>query len=209
MTIRIVLADDHPLIRNGIKELLNDTHDMKVVGEAEDGEQAYQMVRDLSPDVLLLDMNLPVLNGVELTKKIVEEDLPLQILVLSAHKNRGYIEEMINLGAGGYLIKDEVPTELINAIRGVAQGQRGWLSREVSAMLSQISASEADSQSLTPREKEVLQKVIDGQTNKEIAYTLGISEKTVEKHLSSTYKKLGVNSRVEAAVLAVDQDLFA
>ena len=208
MTILVLLADDHPVVRSGIRNLLESVEDINVVGEASDGQQAYQLIKEMKPDVLLLDMELPVMDGVELTQKLVSEDVDLKILALSSYSDRGYISEMLSLGANGYLIKDEVPQNIINAIRGVAQGEEGWVSREVAAMLSQITYPDSEQEELTPREKEVLGLAVEGQTNREIAYNLDISEKTVEKHLHNVYRKLDVSSRVEAAVLAVEKGLI-
>lgn len=206
-SIRVLLADDHPIVRDGIRNLLADSMGIEVVGEAEDGAEAYQKVLDLTPDVLLLDMELPEINGVDLTRKLVEEGVAVRILALSSYSDRGYIAEMLALGASGYLIKDEVPKNIVNAIRGVAQGEQGWVSREVAAILSQLAVSDRSDDNLTEREMEVLAEVVAGKTNREIAYALGISEKTVEKHLNNVFEKLDVRSRVEAAVLAVQNNL--
>ncbi len=208
MTIRIVLAEDHPVVRSGIKTLLESASDLEVIGEAADGQQAYKMVRDLEPDVLLLDVELPVLDGVELTRKLAEEKVQVKILVLSSYSDREYIREMLSQGASGYLIKDEVPENILNAIRGVFRGEDGWVSREVAAQLGKMTSRESERQELTPREIDVLSLVVEGQTNREIAFNLDISEKTVEKHLHNVYKKLDVSSRVEAAVLAVEEGLL-
>lgn len=206
-SIRVLLADDHPIVRDGIRNLLADSMGIEVVGEAEDGAEAYQKVLDLTPDVLLLDMELPEINGVDLTRKLVEEGVAVKILALSSYSDRGYIAEMLALGASGYLIKDEVPKNIVNAIRGVAQGEQGWVSREVAAILSQLAISDRSDDNLTEREMEVLAEVVAGKTNREIAYALEISEKTVEKHLNNVFEKLDVRSRVEAAVLAVQNNL--
>lgn len=206
-SIRVLLADDHPIVRDGIRNMLADSIGIEVVGEAEDGEEAYQKVLDLTPDVLLLDMELPKISGVDLTRRLVEEGARVKILALSSYSDRGYISEMLALGASGYLIKDEVPKNILNAIRGVAQGEQGWVSREVAAILSQMAFQDQYSDDLTEREMEVLAHVVEGKTNREIAYDLEISEKTVEKHLNNIFEKLNVRSRVEAAVLAVQNKL--
>ncbi len=204
--IKVVLADDHPIVRDGIKNLLNGSVGIEVVGEAEDGEEAYQLVLEKKPDVLLLDMELPIINGVDLTQRLVEEKVKVRVLALSSYNDKGYISEMLALGASGYLIKDEVPKNIVDAIRGVAHGEQGWVSREVAAVLSRMAMNNSNSE-LTNREKEVLKHVVDGETNREIAYALEISEKTVEKHLNNVFEKLEVRSRVEAAVLAVQNNL--
>ncbi|MEJ2759208.1 MAG: response regulator transcription factor [Anaerolineales bacterium] len=206
-SIRVLLADDHPIVRDGIRNLLSDSIGIEVIGEAEDGEEAYQKVLALTPDVLLLDMELPKISGVDLTRKLLEEGVKVKILALSSYNDRGYISEMLALGASGYLIKDEVPKDILNAIRGVAQGEQGWVSREVAAILSQMAFQDQNTEDLTEREMEVLRHVVEGQTNREIAYDLEISEKTVEKHLNNIFEKLSVRSRVEAAVLAVQNKL--
>jgi len=206
-SIKVYLADDHPLIRDGIKNLLEGFSEIEVVGEAADGEQAYQQVFSTKPDVLILDVELPQLNGVELTKKLRSDGSGVKILALSAYKNKTYISEMLAQGASGYLVKDEVPKRLVDAIRGIAQGEQGWVSREVAHILSRMALNDSLDGQLTDREREVLTHVVDGKTNREIGYTLDISEKTVEKHLHSVYNKLDVRSRVEAAVLAVESGL--
>jgi two-component system NarL family response regulator len=208
MSIRVLLAEDHPVVRSGIKNILDSAPDIEVVAEAEDGQQAYQLIQDLDPDLLLLDLELPVMDGVELTQRLVDEESAVKILVLSSYSDRASISEMLSLGVSGYLVKDEIPKKILNAIRGVAQGEEGWVSREVAAQLGKITSQKAGREDLTPREIEVLRLVVDGQTNREIAYNLEISEKTVEKHLHNVYKKLDVSSRVEAAVLAVEENLI-
>lgn len=208
MSIRVLLAEDHPVVRSGIKDLLRSTQDIEVVGEAGDGQEAYLLVQEKKPDVLLLDLQLPVMDGVELAEKLAKEKNPVKILVLSSFSDGEYITEMLSLGISGYLIKDEVPQNILNAIRGVSQGEQGWVSREVAAMLGQLTIQGEERGQLTPREEEVLGLVVEGQTNREIAYNLGISEKTVEKHLHNVFKKLDVSSRVEAAVLAVEENLI-
>lgn len=205
--IRVLLADDHPIVRDGIRNLLVGSVGIEVIGEAEDGAEAYQKVLELEPDVLLLDMELPEISGVDLTRKLVEEGVKVRILALSSYSDKGYISEMLALGASGYLIKDEVPKNIVDAVRGVAHGEQGWVSREVAAILSQMALSDRGNSDLTKREVEVLRLVVDGKTNREIAYSLGISEKTVEKHLNNIFEKLEVRSRVEAAVLAVQNNL--
>ncbi|MEJ2448015.1 MAG: response regulator transcription factor [Anaerolineales bacterium] len=139
---------------------------------------------------------------------LADEEAAVKILVLSSYSDRQYIRELLSNGASGYLIKDEVPQNILNAIRGVSQGEDGWVSREVAAKLGEMTSREDDDQELTPREIEVLSLVVDGQTNREIAFNLEISEKTVEKHLHNVFKKLAVSSRVEAAVLAVEEGLL-
>lgn len=206
--IRVFLADDHPIVRDGIRNLLTDSIGIEIIGEAEDGQEAYQQVIEKLPDVLLLDMELPGIHGVDLAKRLIEEGVKVKILALSSYNDKGYISEMLALGASGYLIKDEVPKNIVDAIRGVAHGEQGWVSREVAAILSKMAIEKDNNHDLTDREEEVLKLVVQGKTNREIAYQLEISEKTVEKHLNNVFEKLNVRSRVEAAVFAVENKLF-
>jgi DNA-binding NarL/FixJ family response regulator len=206
--IRVLIADDHPIVCKGIRALLESAGEFNVVGEANNGVQALQMIEELSPDVVLLDMEMPDLNGVEVVQQITQRELPVRVLGLSSYDDQQYISQLLALGASGYLIKDEVPEAILEAVRGVARGEKGWVSRRVAARLSQILQDDQESgKEFTPREMEVLRLVVDGKTNAEIGVTLGISEKTVEKHLEALFRKMGVVSRVEAAVMAVREQL--
>jgi DNA-binding NarL/FixJ family response regulator len=209
MSIRVVLVDDHPITRAGIKRFLDRAVDIEVVGEASTGEQALELVEQLSPDVLLLDMELPDLKGVTVAKRLKEGGSPVHILALSTYNNKQYIFGLLSIGAAGYLTKEEVPETIVEAVRGVARGEQGWVSRKVAAVMSTWAQDDVSQPSdLTDREMQVLHGVVEGKTNQEIGLDLGISQKTVEKHLESVYSKMNVASRVEAAVMAVRQGMF-
>ena len=209
MSIRVVIADDHPITRAGIKRFLDPAQDIDVIGEASTGEQALELVEQLSPDVLLLDMELPDLKGVTVAKRLKESGAPVHILALSTYNNKQYIFGLLSIGAAGYLTKEEVPETILDAVRGVARGEQGWVSRKVAAVMSTWAQDDVSQPSdLTDRELQVLHGVVDGKTNQEIGLDLGISQKTVEKHLESVFSKMKVSSRVEAAVMAVRQGMF-
>jgi DNA-binding NarL/FixJ family response regulator len=209
MSIRVVIADDHPITRIGIKRFLDRAVDIDVIGEASTGEQALELVEQLSPDVLLLDMELPDLKGVTVAKRLKESGSPVHILALSTYNNKQYIFGLLSIGAAGYLTKEEVPETIVDAVRGVARGEQGWVSRKVAAVMSTWAQDDVSQPSdLTDREMQVLHGVVDGKTNQEIGLDLGISQKTVEKHLESVFSKMKVTSRVEAAVMAVRQGMF-
>jgi DNA-binding NarL/FixJ family response regulator len=202
---RVLLVDDHPVVRAGIRNLLEQAPDINVVGEASDGTQVLRLVEELSPDIVLLDMELPGLSGNEVAQKLQQSGSEVRILALSAHDDKQYIQELLSNGAAGYLVKEEVPETIVEAVRGVARGERGWVSRRVAAQMSSWMQDEDKNarRGLTSREIQVLQAVVAGKTNQEIGLSLGISEKTVEKHLEGVFGKLEVASRVEAAVRAV------
>jgi DNA-binding NarL/FixJ family response regulator len=207
-TTRVVLADDHPVVRSGIRNLLEKAAGIEVVGEASGGEEALRLAESLLPDVLLLDMEMPDLKGVEVAQRLRASGSPVRILALSAYDDRQYILELLSNGASGYLVKEEVPETIIEAVRGVGRGEQGWVSRRVASQMADwIHTEEPGKMGLTARELDVLRLVVSGKTNQEIGITLGISEKTVEKHLEGVFSKLGVASRVEAAVVAVRKEL--
>jgi two-component system response regulator DegU len=202
---KVLLVDDHPIVRTGIRNLLERAAEINVVGEASDGFEALKLVEKLSPDVVLLDMEMPGMNGSEVAIHLKEAGSPVKILALSAHDDKQYIQELLANGASGYLTKEEVPEAIIEAVRGVARGEQGWVSRKIAAKMTtwMNEDSPARHKGLTPREVQVLKMVVAGKTNQEIGLELGISEKTVEKHLEGVFSKLGVASRVEAAVHAL------
>ncbi len=207
-TIRVILADDHPIVRAGIRNLLNRTSDIQVVGESGCGPDIIPLVNELKPDILLLDMELPGMAGVDIARRLQLMRSPVKILVLSGYDDKQYIMQMLELGASGYLTKDEAPELIVDAVRGVAQGEHGWLSRRVSAQVTAWMLEEgSDPKRLTSREIEVLTLLTNGKTNQAIGLALGISEKTVEKYLDTIFRKLGVSSRVNAAVRAVREGL--
>jgi DNA-binding NarL/FixJ family response regulator len=202
--IRVILADDHPVVRNGIRHLLEKVIDIEVLGEASTGGEALALVQEMKPDILLLDMEMPDLNGREVAAKLQQMGSPVKILALSAYDDPVYIRELLESGAVGYLVKEEAPETIVEAVRGVAHGEQGWVSRRIAAqMVSWVRGDEAERSQLTPREVDVLRLVVDGNTNQSIANSLGISEKTVEKYMDAIFTKLNVSSRVEAAVYAV------
>ncbi len=207
--IRVLIADDHPIVCRGIHNLLEPAVGIKVVGEAHSGAEALELIRSLRPDVVLLDVELTDMSGIDVIKQLNDEQVSVRILGLSSYDDREFISQLLALGASGYLLKDEIPEQIIEAVRGVARGETGWVSRKVAAKLSQILQKDQDGVAdLTRREMDVLRLVVEAKTNGEIGMLLGISEKTVEKHLDTIFRKLGVASRVEAAVLAVRSDLI-
>lgn len=206
--IRVLIADDHPVVRSGLRGLLERLEDIEVVAEAGSGEAALRLAGELRPDVLLLDMEMPGLKGYEVARRIRQACLPVSVLVLTAYDDREYIQGVLALGVEGYLLKDESADTIVEAIRQVAQGRRGWVSPRVMARLAgRPPEVEAAGSRLTARELQVLEGVVASCTNQEIAQNLNISPKTVEKHLVTIYEKLGVSSRVEAAVLALREGL--
>jgi DNA-binding NarL/FixJ family response regulator len=206
--IRVVLVDDHPVVRSGIRGLLETAMDIEMVGEASSGEEALRMVAETNPDVLLLDMELPDIQGPQVAQQVHEHYSKVKILALSAHNDSIYVRELLELGAAGYLMKEEAPEAIVEAVRGVAHGEQGWVSRRIAAqMTSWVQTGEPGKAKLTVREQEVLRQVVQGKTNKAIAVELHISEKTVEKYLRAIFTKLNVASRVEAAVYAVQEGL--
>ena len=205
--IRVVLADDHPVAREGLRNLLETEVDIEVVGAASDGAEVLRMVKEFTPDVLLLDMEMPGLTGIEVARQLKEAQASVRILALSAHDDKEFIKGLLSSGAAGYLTKEEIPRTIVEAVRGVARGEQGWLSRHVAAQITAWTQDEFTKTDLTGREGEVLKLVVEGKTNQEIGLALGISEKTVEKHLDGVFTKLQVRSRVEAAVYAVREGL--
>ena len=206
--IRVILVDDHPVVRSGIRSLLEKASDIEIAGEADLGEEALRMVENTPADVLLLDMELPDIPGTQVARQIKQNHPELKILSLSAHDDSTYVRQVLELGAAGYLMKDEAPEVILEAVRGVAHGQQGWISRGIAAqMTGWIRTGTHEGTKLTPREQETLRLLVEGKTNQAIGNELHISEKTVEKYIKAIFEKLNVSSRVEAAVVAVRERL--
>ena len=199
--LRIVLADDHPVVRGGIRMLLEQEPDLTVVGEADNGIAALHLVATLTPDVLLLDMEMPGLKGLEVAQRLRDQEAAVRVLALSAYDDEQYIFGLLDSGAAGYLTKDEAPQTIVEAVRGVARGEGGWISRRVAEKLVRRRRYQ-QAVDLTERERDVLHHIAQGLTNPQIAETLFIAEGTVKNHVSHIYDKLGVRTRAEAVAWA-------
>jgi DNA-binding NarL/FixJ family response regulator len=203
VTISVLIADDHPVVRQGLAVLLSVHDDMSVAGEAADGGEALRLAADLHPDVLLLDLKLPVLDGIAVLRRLPERAPRTRALVLTSAADRAQAAVALQAGAAGFLYKDVDPDALVRAIRSVHDGHT-LLAAEVADLVSPRSGPRG-MESLTARERQVLALLADGRSNREIARSLGVTEKTVKTHVSSVLAKLGVADRTQAAVLAVRQ----
>jgi len=202
--IRVVMIDDHPIVRSGIRMLLERAGDIIVVGEADSGNEAVKMVQDLQPHVLLLDMEMPGKDGLTVARELKAAALDVRVLALSAHDDEEYIMNLLQIGAAGYLTKEEALDTIVDAVRGVARGEEGWLSRRAAARITTATRKEPNKLiDLTDREEEVVKLLADGHTNNEIADLLSVTERTVRFHLRNIYDKLDVNSRAAAISWAV------
>ena len=209
--IRVVLADDHAVVRRGLAGLLESTDDIEVVGVAKDGQEAVDLVRAHRPDVAVMDLQMPVLDGVAATRAIVEARTGTEVLVLTSFSDHARIDAAIEAGAVGYLLKDAEPEALLDGIRAVARGESPLDPRAARRLLSRASRageqSAPDVSGLSPREVQVLRLVVEGLLNKQIASRLGITERTVKAHLTSAYQRIGVADRTQAALWAQRHDL--
>ncbi len=203
-TIRVVVVDDHPIVRSGIRILIESAADIAVVGAGASGLEALELVARLQPDVLLLDMEMPDLSGVEVARKLRQDGSSVRVLALSAHDDEQYIVELLSIGAAGYLTKDEALETIVDAVRGVARGEEGWFSRRAAARMASWTRRDAQPRGrFTERETEVLRLLAQGWSNNKIAAELSLSERTVRFHLRNVYDKLQVNTRGEAIVAAL------
>lgn len=206
---RILLADDHSVVRSGFRALLSAQPDLEVVGEASDGRDAVEQTVLLKPDVVVMDVTMPNLNGIEATRRMAQEAPRVRVLALSMHKDAVYVREILRAGARGYLLKDSSEQDLINAVRALAKGE-GFISPAVSdAVLSDYRKHVTDPiDLLTTREREVLQRIAEGQTNKEIAGSLNLSVYTVEAHRGRIMEKLNLHSTGELVRFALRNGLI-
>jgi DNA-binding NarL/FixJ family response regulator len=210
--IRILIADDHTLVREGTRERLEREEDFEVVGEAADGEEAVELARQLKPNVAIIDIAMPNLNGIEATKQIKANQPATSILVLSAYDNDQYIYAVLEAGASGYLLKNVRGAQLVDAIRDVSAGEvvlDPHVARKVVQWFSTMSHGKSVVEGLpdhvSERELEVLKLAAKGMSNKEIASELALSVRTVQSHLGNIFDKLGVSSRTEAVLRALNE----
>jgi len=212
--IRIVLADDHNIIRSGLRLLLERQPDFKVVAEAEDGRQAVQLVARHHPDVVVLDIGMPQLNGIEATRQIVAQESHPNVVILSMHSDESYVLRALKAGARAYILKNAAEADLIRAVRAVSEG-KSFFSPVISKMLledyvRQVREKEVEDtyDLLTPREREILQLIAESKTNKEIAAILGLSPHTVETHRGNILEKLNLHSVPELILYAVRKGII-
>ena len=205
--ITVLLVDDHAVVRGGLTQLLAGVEDITVVGEAADGAEAVEQARTLRPDVVLMDLQMPGVDGVSATRQIVGEALA-QVLVLTSFSDGERIVGALDAGAVGYLLKDADPDEVLSGIRAVSRGESPIHPRAARELLTARSGGGATATTeLTPRETEVLRLVRQGLANKQIARRLGISERTVKAHLTSVFARIGVSDRTQAALWAERQGI--
>lgn len=215
MPINILIADDHMLLRTGIRNVLEFESDLTVVGEAVDGEEAVDMALQLTPDIILLDINMPKLNGLEVTKKLRSENSNVKVIILTMHDDDNYVIEVIKSGASGYLLKDIEPSMLIKAIHTVYEGESFIYPTLAKKLFGEINrreerqretgtmAERRKEERLTYREIEVLELICQGLSNNEIAQKLFLSEKTVKNHLTNIFRKINVTDRTQAVLYAI------
>ena len=211
--IRILIADDHTLLRNGICALLEDEQDMVMVGEASDGREAVRLAGQLKPNVVLMDIAMPLLNGLEATRQIKHEHPEINVLVLTMYDNEEYFREMLEVGASGYIIKRAAATELVSAIRAVYNGE-AVLSPAITRLLLEdyinhdVRSEKDDPNALSSREREVLQLIAEGKTSREIAEILNLSVKTVQSHRTNLMQKLDLHDRGELIKYAIQKKII-
>ncbi len=215
--IRILIVDDHPVFRQGVRDILETESGLEVIGEAADGQVALQLSRELCPDVVIMDINLPTMNGLQVTRRIKGEQREIKVIMLTGYDNVEQVFHAIRAGASAYCPKDILPDDLVKTIRTAYDGffvvdddiltedqVQGWLQNELTELASSLGTDPDDVfMPLSPREMEILKLVTKGLSNKEIAYHLGISHQTVKNHMTSILRKLDVGDRTQAAVYAL------
>jgi DNA-binding NarL/FixJ family response regulator len=205
-TTSVVLADDHESVRRGIRGLLNKAPDIVIVGEATDGKDALRTVKELEPDVLLLDIEMPGMNGIDVARKLKQNgDEGVKILVLSAYDDQEYISEVLANGASGYIIKGEAPKWIVEAVRGVARGEKGWVSPRVAQKIRAMKKGRDEEMILTYREIEILRLIAQGYSLVDIRKQLDIDPELIEKQIKTLIKKLGVSTNEEAVAVAASE----
>ncbi len=215
MPIRILLADDHAVVRDGVRALLEKQTDMTVVAEAADGREAARLAEELAPDVVIMDIAMPNMNGIEATRRILATHPHTAVVVLSMHQDESYVLGSLKAGARGYLLKDSLRSEIVEAVRAVSQG-RSFLTRKISRMMQEDYIRQLEQRGLedsydllTAREREILQLAAEGRTNKEIAAVLHISPTTVETHRTHILQKLDLHSIPELILYAVRKAIIS
>lgn len=209
--IKILIADDHDLIRQGLKSIISFERDLIVVGEANNGESVLNMIKLLKPDILLLDINMPVVSGIKVLQKIREEGIAVKIIMLTIENQRQTIHEAIDIGADGYVLKDSAGEEIIDAIKIVFSGEKYIDKSLVSTLFSDIRGKNKKSASildcLSKREAEVLLKISKGLSNKEIGEQLYLSEKTIKNYATNLFVKINAHDRVQATIIALENHI--
>lgn len=211
MNIRIILADDHAIFREGLRALLEDQQNMEVLAEAENGREAVRLARELSPDLVVMDVTMPGLNGVEATRQITSSSSKIKVIALSMHPDQRRVAEMLAAGASGYLLKNSAFEELTRAIRSVVEHGNYFSPAVIGPIVHEylrLSSSEQPSgSSLTPREREVLQLLVEGNTSKETAFLLHLNVKTVDTHRQRIMRKLNLNNLADLTKYAIREGL--
>jgi DNA-binding NarL/FixJ family response regulator len=211
--IKVLIADDHSMVRQGLKQILELESDITVIAQAANGEEAIKLTRECKPDIVLMDINMPGINGLQAIKELKEGKTTSKVIVLTIHQDREYLFKTLQMGAEGYVLKDAEPSVLIEAIRSVFNGSsfiQPNMTKELVKEFNRVTLHEKeknDENTLTSREVEVLELIAEGMINKEIAKQLYISEKTVKNHVSNIFKKLNVSDRTQAAIYAFKHNL--
>jgi len=211
MSVRILIADDHHVVRRGLVFFLKTQKGLDIVGEAKDGREAVNKAAELLPDLILMDLDMPIMNGIEATKKIKEEYENIKILILTSFSDQDHVIPAMEAGASGYQLKDIEPDELVRSIEAIMKGENQLHPKATSHLLNNLTKSKTErmpQDELTKRELEVLKEIVNGKSNKEIAASLYITEKTVKTHITNILSKLELSDRTQAALYAVRSGMF-